>query len=96
MCLIESAPTTVISHIDSLVKLLLQLTRYQASMKVREKSVLTLERFCTFPFRVLFPVRDVVVSELKQVLDDRKRIVRRAASRCRNEWSVVACHLFSF
>lgn len=86
--LLVSAQEIIIEHIDSLVLILLKLSKYKESMYVRENSILVLEQFTQFPYRVIYPSQQLVIKELFTVLDDRKRIVRRAAAKCRNEWFV--------
>ena len=80
-----TASAIILDHVDSLIKILLTLTKFP-SMEVRERAVITLELFTSFPYPKIHPSKDNVICQLLPVLDDKKRIVRRAASRCRNEW----------
>jgi len=41
------------------------------------------------PFATLAPYRESVLIGLKSALDDKKRQVRKAAVKCRNEWFVL-------
>ena len=52
----------------------------------RAASVQCLCSISVIPFKELYPLRHLVLDGLEPVLDDRKRVVRQLASRCRNIW----------
>ncbi len=54
--------------------------------KVRMQALECLSGFVTLPYYKVFPYQRKVINELGASLDDKKRIVRKAASGCRNKW----------
>jgi len=87
--LCTTAPKTITDHLDSLIKILLRLASTSPSQIVRVHSLQVLEKFLGFSYHLLFPHQKEVVSKLAVCLDDKKRPVRRAAVRCRNEWIML-------
>ncbi|GFS23737.1 MMS19 nucleotide excision repair protein homolog [Elysia marginata] len=84
-----SAPETVTSNIDSLVPQLLDLSINTVHMKVRIAALECLEQLTGLPSHVLVPHQKQVVHELKQALDDKKRLVRRQAAETRSAWILL-------
>lgn len=42
-----------------------------------------------YPYEALHPFTDLILKQLQQVLDDRKRFVRRLAVKVRNQWAIL-------
>lgn len=60
-----------------------------AGAKDRHAALECLSALATIPYELLHPYKDSVLRKLLFVLDDRKRFVRHAAVRVRNQWSVM-------
>jgi len=73
-------------HISTIVPLLLVLTQYKASMKVRTAALQCLTHLSKLPASYIYPFKNLVINGLVSVLDDIKRSVRREAVNCRNVW----------
>eukprot|EP00743_Colponemidia_sp_Colp-15_P006061 GILK01006515.1.p1 GENE.GILK01006515.1~~GILK01006515.1.p1 ORF type:complete len:1082 (+),score=185.82 GILK01006515.1:34-3279(+) len=88
--LVKEAVNIVAEHASTLIPMFLQLTTFQRSMSVRVSAIQCLQEFTRLPFVRIFPFQRQVINDLKQALDDPKRLVRRHAVLCRNEWSVLS------
>lgn len=84
--LTKSGAPIILDHVDSLIKILLNLSTFEGQMLIREQSLIILELFSHFPFIKIHPSQNLVLKTLLKPIDDKKRRVRRAASHCRNEW----------
>jgi len=84
--IIQEAQHVVHEHISTIVPLLLALTQYKASMKVRTAALQCLTHLSKLPVAYIFPFKNLVINGLVNVLDDIKRSVRREAVNCRNVW----------
>jgi len=83
----------ILSHIHSLVPLLLQIAQQEStslpgSAAVRALALRCLWKLHALPHRVLHPMRDMVIKGLAVVLNDNKRAVRKLAAKVRNVWIV--------
>ena len=87
--IVNQAPKFILDHINSFVTPLLALTQYPFSFRVRETALYLILRFAQLDFVALFPFKERVIQSLLPCLDDHKRIVRRAAIQCRNQWSLL-------
>jgi hypothetical protein len=58
--------------------------------EVRLRALQCLEAVTVLPYHKIFPQRVTVTNALAAALDDPKRIVRKQAVRCRNEWFVLS------
>ncbi|CAM6032453.1 unnamed protein product [Sphagnum compactum] len=73
-------------HVSSLVKRLLVLVQYEHSPVVRKTALQCLGAVVGLPYAGVFPLRREVLKALLTALDDRKRVVRKEAVRCRQAW----------
>ncbi|CAM6010101.1 unnamed protein product [Sphagnum balticum] len=73
-------------HVSSLVKRLLVLVQYEHSPVVRKTALQCLGAVVGLPYAGVFPLRREVLKALLTALDDRKRVVRKEAVRCREAW----------
>eukprot|EP01125_Pyxidicula_operculata_P012859 TRINITY_DN4241_c0_g2_i2.p1 TRINITY_DN4241_c0_g2~~TRINITY_DN4241_c0_g2_i2.p1 ORF type:complete len:897 (+),score=205.78 TRINITY_DN4241_c0_g2_i2:527-3217(+) len=90
MMLSQEAPQTVCDHLGTLVPRLLDMSSNPHSpVDVRKLSLQCLSVFTKFQFHQLHPFQGRVLRELKPALDDKKRDVRKLASKARNEWFVI-------
>ncbi|KAL6063452.1 MMS19 nucleotide excision repair protein [Balamuthia mandrillaris] len=87
--LLEEAPEQMAKDISSLIPQLLRLTTFDTSMHVRMEALKALAGVAGLPYAHVYPFKKQVVNELTNALDDRKRIVRQAAVRCRNCWFML-------
>lgn len=55
----------------------------------RHDALECLAKLAAIPYELIHPYKDLVLRQLLRVLDDRKRFVRHAAVRVRNQWSVL-------
>ncbi|CAJ0841468.1 15411_t:CDS:10 [Entrophospora sp. SA101] len=87
--IILNNPKTISDNISSMIPLLLNLTKIKEgnSMKVRISALQCLGLLPDkLAFDILFPFKNKIIRELSFVLDDKKRLVRRAAVDCRSKW----------
>lgn len=91
MLTIDQLSLVAKQHIQSIIPSLLELSRAQTgnTIPVRIAALACLGRVTGgFQAQVLIPYANTVIKELANVLDDRKRLVRRAAVDCRALWYV--------
>ncbi|XP_067948413.1 MMS19 nucleotide excision repair protein homolog [Watersipora subatra] len=84
-----SDSTLLAGHLDTLLPLLLKLTRYSLSMKVRMASLQCLATLSKVNITQLVPHIDFVIRGLLPAIDDKKRLVRNEAVKARNIWCLV-------
>ncbi|KAG0566152.1 hypothetical protein KC19_7G042200 [Ceratodon purpureus] len=77
-------------HVSSIVKRMLTLIQYQYSVVVRETALQCLGAVVGLPYTRVYPLRTEVLKALSAALDDRKRVVRKEAVRCRQAWTLIA------
>eukprot|EP00899_Mesostigma_viride_P016024 jgi/Mesvir1/24422/Mv11082-RA.1 len=77
-------------HLDELITVLLALTGYEHSRKVRETALQCLEVVSSARYKTLYPYKQKVLRTVTGCLDDRKRSVRAEAVRCKVLWSSLA------
>ncbi|XP_060063604.1 MMS19 nucleotide excision repair protein homolog [Ylistrum balloti] len=87
--LTQDAPDVISKHVDSLVPQLLQLCTHPSSMKIRMKALRCISVMSVLPAHLLLPYKQRVVRSLEQVLDDKKRLVRKEAVTARTEWFLI-------
>ncbi|XP_066962387.1 MMS19 nucleotide excision repair protein homolog [Macrobrachium rosenbergii] len=75
-------------HISTLIPNLLSITSNQP-MGIRMKALECLEALASLPVPVLRPYKEKVISELRPVLNDKKRVVRQSAVSARSSWLLV-------
>jgi len=73
-------------HISTIVALILNLTQYKSSLKVRTAALQCLFDLSKLPTPIIFPFKNQVINGLVNALDDVKRSVRKEAVACRNAW----------
>lgn len=77
-------------HVSSIVKRLLILIQYQHSVIVRETALQCLGAVVGLPYNRVYPLRREVLKALSAALDDKKRVVRKEAVRCRQAWTMIS------
>ncbi|GLD97529.1 hypothetical protein PINS_up006219 [Pythium insidiosum] len=68
---------------------LLKQAQQGAGALERRDALECLAKLATIPYELIHPYKDTVLKHLQRCLDDRKRFVRHAAVRVRNQWSVL-------
>ncbi|XP_041476664.1 MMS19 nucleotide excision repair protein homolog [Lytechinus variegatus] len=84
----ETLPSLV-DQIDNLIPTLLELSSYQASLKVRIASLKCIGAVTSFPHHIIYPHQETVVRALAPRLDDKKRLVRQEAVKARTKWILL-------
>lgn len=79
-------PEFFADNIVALLRRLHPLTTFKASMHVRIEAIKALQRLTILPFSQLYPHQQQIARALELALDDKKRLVRQAASQCRCVW----------
>jgi DNA repair/transcription protein MET18/MMS19 len=87
--LVHDAPLVISQHISSLIPPLLLLSKQNQQMTVRIAALQCVGVLTILPHHVVFPYRMQVIRELASTLDDRKRLVRKEAVKCRGEWYLL-------
>ncbi|KAL2653858.1 hypothetical protein R1flu_021986 [Riccia fluitans] len=77
-------------YVQSMVTRLIPLVQYKSSMVVRESALQCLAAIVGLPFTRVFPVKSQVMKAITAALDDKKRLVRGEAVRCRQVWSAIS------
>jgi len=87
--LVLDAPEIITRHVTSLVPMLLGLSKFQLSMKIRIEALKCLGALTTLPHHAVYPYKTKVCRALADSVDDKKRLVRKEAVKCRNEWYLL-------
>ena len=87
--LVQESVDSCAPHMSTVVPLLLSLASFQSSVAARVCAVDSLLALTKLPFHHLYPYLKRVTDGLRAPLDDRKKVVRRHAALCRNEWLVL-------
>jgi hypothetical protein len=92
VCIVTRAPAAAEPHVIALAEPLLSLARFAGAPQgpkplVRACALDALRALAMLPHARLHPVREKVLRGLLPVLDDPKRVVRRRAGACRNDWA---------
>lgn len=92
---IEKADSKLISvHLQSVIPPLLRLAdqKVEGNPLVRARCIETLIYMTRLPYQCLFPYKLKVAKALLCALEDPKRVVRRRAVTCRNEWLTISAN----
>ncbi|KAG6545229.1 hypothetical protein Mapa_013341 [Marchantia paleacea] len=76
-------------YVQSMVNRLVPVSQYQSSMMIRESALQCLAAIVGLSFPRVFPVKSQVMKAITIALDDKKRLVRKEAVRCREVWSAI-------
>ncbi|XP_073239400.1 MMS19 nucleotide excision repair protein homolog isoform X2 [Porites lutea] len=87
--LVLDAPEIITRHVTSLVPMFLALSKFQLSMKIRMEALKCLGAMTTLPHHAVYPYKTKVCRALAESVDDKKRLVRKEAVKCRNEWYLL-------
>ena len=79
----------IIPYLSTLMPILLQLVTYQPRHTVRLSSLACLDSLTQLSYPQLARYKQNVIKVLAEPLDDKKRIVRQAAIKCRGEWCIL-------
>ncbi len=86
---VTSQISTVKSHLRALVESFIKISAEGSAREDRAAAILCLEALSLLPYESIHRFKKAVINGLARALDDPKRVVRRAAVRCRNEWYVT-------
>ncbi|EFA86574.1 putative DNA repair and transcription protein [Heterostelium album PN500] len=90
MMLVDEASTSISSHLDSLIPTLIKISVNGESLTFRQSSLEILTRISrAIPYPKIYPFRNQVINGIVPALDDKKRLVRREATKCRNSWFIL-------
>eukprot|EP00116_Pleurobrachia_bachei_P007659 sb/3467921/ len=88
--LLKSVPSAATMHLDTLIPQLLTVSKDSPTVEVRVEGLKTLESVCSeVHFTHVHLHRARVVRGVREVLADRKRVVRSAASRTLDKWIML-------
>ena len=73
-------------NLSTITKNLIDLLSFEMSPQVRVSSLECLEEISTFPYHLLFPIKEEILDGIDISLDDRRRDVRSQAVRCKMFW----------
>lgn len=91
ICLLNiEVPRIMEEHAEQMVPHLLRLAVHHPEMKMRVIALDCLTECSKFAYVKIAPFKSAVLNALSKALDDKKRLVRRHAVKCRNEWFVLA------
>ncbi|BBM97843.1 DNA repair/transcription protein MET18/MMS19 [Marchantia polymorpha subsp. ruderalis] len=76
-------------YVQSMVNRLVPVSQYKSSMMIRESALQCLAAIVGLSFTRVFPVKSQVMKAITIALDDKKRLVRKEAVRCREVWSAI-------
>jgi DNA repair/transcription protein MET18/MMS19 len=79
----------ILTNLNKLIKIFLQLVTFKQSMEIRITSCKCLENLIHFPLFTLVPFKNDVTHGLESALDDNKRLVRTAAVDARMAWFLL-------
>ncbi|XP_046850704.1 MMS19 nucleotide excision repair protein homolog isoform X2 [Xenia sp. Carnegie-2017] len=87
--LTHELPTVLSQYVTSLVPRYLHLARNAPSLQMRSMSLKCLGVLTVLPYHELYPYKNQIIKSLSKCLDDPKRLVRKEAVLCRNEWFLL-------
>lgn len=83
------SPEVLQNHVTSIIPRLLSLTSAPESMSVRVQAIRCLKFLSRLPVHCIYPYQMKVIRCLRSCLDDKKRLVRKDACKCRNKWFLL-------
>lgn len=86
--ILKDDPSLLKDFLNDLVPQLLTLS-LNGPMKIKIHSLTCLTYLCSIPGHFLLPLRQEIIQKLKPCLDDKKRLVRKAAVEARCKWFLV-------
>ncbi|KAK5578751.1 hypothetical protein RB653_008424 [Dictyostelium firmibasis] len=88
--LINETPSSFIPYLDSLIPSLIKISTKSSKYNLKKSALEILTLLSkSIPFVNLFPHKIQVITDVIPCLDDKKRIVRREAQKCRNSWYIL-------
>ncbi|XP_065833748.1 MMS19 nucleotide excision repair protein homolog isoform X2 [Oscarella lobularis] len=87
--LIADVPLFFSQHVELLIANFVQLARHPDDMKIRVTALQCLCLLATLPHHTIYPHKNRVIRELSETLDDKKRLVRKEAVKCRSLWFLL-------
>ncbi|CAL9166042.1 unnamed protein product [Musa hybrid cultivar] len=82
----DNGKAIVLENVHTIISLLIKLISYPHLMIVRETAIQCLVAISALPYARIYPYRPQVLRAVSTALDDRKRVVRQEAVRCRQAW----------
>eukprot|EP01133_Synstelium_polycarpum_P012191 gene12191-14268_t len=90
LMLTNEASTSIIPHLDTLVAALIVISVNGVTLNLRKSSLEILTLISrVVPYKTSFIYKNQVIAGIIPALDDKKRLVRREASKCRNSWFIL-------
>ncbi|XP_028778927.1 MMS19 nucleotide excision repair protein homolog isoform X2 [Neltuma alba] len=86
----------VAEHIHIIVNGLIRLAEYPHKSLVRETAIQCLMAMSEMPHARIYPMRRQVLKAISRALDDKKRVVRLEAVKCRQAWASIAARSLHF
>ncbi|XP_073108980.1 MMS19 nucleotide excision repair protein homolog [Elaeis guineensis] len=86
----DNGKEAIIENINTVISDLIRLIFYPHMMLVRETAIQCLVAMSALPHARIYPMRPQVLRAVSKALDDRKRVVRQEAVRCRQAWVSMA------
>ncbi|CAL9135103.1 unnamed protein product [Musa textilis] len=86
----DNGKAIVLENVHTIISLLIKLISYPHLMIVRETAIQCLVAISVLPYARIYPYRPQVFRAVSTALDDRKRVVRQEAVRCRQAWASIA------
>ncbi|CAB4009785.1 MMS19 nucleotide excision repair homolog [Paramuricea clavata] len=87
--LTHDVPKIISQYVTSLVPRYSHLAQDAPSLKIRCMSLKCLGVLTVLPHHEVYPYKKQVIQSLAKCLDDQKRLVRKEAVQCRNEWFLL-------
>lgn len=92
----ENGKEAAVENAHIIISNLIKLISYPHMMLVRETAIQCLTAMSALPHTRIYPLRPQVLRALAISLDDRKRVVRQEAVRCRQAWASIASRSLHF
>ena len=75
------------NYVDSFIPYIIESLQQDQSLQLKIESLHTLTELSTFPRNVIGKFKENVCKSASKMLDDKKRVVRKFARNCINEWN---------
>eukprot|EP01132_Coremiostelium_polycephalum_P003883 gene3883-4846_t len=90
LMLFNETSSSFVSHLNSLIPILINLSVSGSLLNLRKTSLEILTLISNLiPYQNAFIYRNQIINGILPALDDKKRIVRKEASKCRNSWYIL-------
>ncbi|EGG16695.1 putative DNA repair and transcription protein [Cavenderia fasciculata] len=91
LMLVKDVPNSISPYLGSLIPSLITISTTGQLLTLRQSSLEVLTYLSkSLPYQKLYPYKQSVINGIKPALDDKKRLVRREATTCRNCWYILS------